>query len=114
MQTHNWTFIHPTCGKPAMHSTHIPRSAGGLAPAELELMGGEPMPTDRPMRCWSCCRELDRLDFAAMTVEANWRRREEAPAWCPDCTPDNCVGCNGRFASMSRILPPLGSLGEEA
>lgn len=77
-----WTFIHPACGQPAFHAVTIPRTAEAadalIRAGGLDDIGGRPIPADDLgiALCESCYRGMQRLDLAAMTVEANWRRRE--------------------------------------
>lgn len=93
--THPWTFIHPACKRPAFHAAGIPKLTTPVHMLELEHLDGGPMRLQDPVRCESCSDRLGGLEFAAMTVEANWRRRASA-------------------ARMSTLLPALGSMGEAA
>lgn len=82
-KTHPWTFIHPHCGAPAFHAIDIPRTSEAaralIAGGGLHDLGGKPIPAESLgfAVCESCFIVIGApLDFAAMTVEANWRRRE--------------------------------------
>lgn len=84
-----WTFTCPHCAGPAFHSIAIPRTSEAaralIAGGGLDDLEGRSLPVDADgfALCGTCFVTLtpSPLVFAAMTVEANWRRREDpAPA----------------------------------
>lgn len=82
--THPWTFVHPVCGQPAVHAARIPaladRVSASVSAGELEHLDGRTVRELDLRECGTCGCGLDAVDMAAMTVEANWRRREGAAA----------------------------------
>lgn len=75
VESHPWTYIHPLCGKPAMHRVALPFSSDPIWGLDHEHIDGRPCELWEIFACDSCGGHLY-LDLGAVLLNPdNWRKR---------------------------------------